>query len=705
MSINIGASKWNICEPDVEKVTMLRNSLKISRLAAIPLVNREYDNYEKASEFLSASKAELNDPFLFDGMKEAADRLNRAISDNEKICVYGDYDVDGITSTSLICEYLQQRGCDNYIYYIPERLSEGYGMNIAAIDKIASLGVTLVVTVDNGVSAAPEIAHASELGIDVIVTDHHECRSEIPDCVAVINPKRPGSGYPFAYLAGVGVAYKFICAVNCELEPLPEHYLELVAIGTVADMMPLCGENRTLVSKGLSVMNTHPCEGVAAIMKACSAEKGRTMPKADSSFIGFTLAPRINAAGRIGDVSDAVALLTTGDDGEAEHLTDRLCKLNSKRQYIETKIFSEACRKIEETHDFTRDKIIVVENEGWNHGVVGIVASKVTEKYRLPSILISVEGDEGKGSARSVPGFNINGAISECRDLLTRFGGHELAAGLALPTKNIPAFKKAVNDFARNRISDDMLLKCFDIESELFQSDVYDRSVEELAMLEPYGNGNPLPLFSFSNAEISDITPMGQNKHLKLNIRKNERNFTALIFGTAPEDFGLDVGDCADFAFSFNINCFAGRRTIQLIISDIRLCEKTRNRLSEARKAFEKGMSGLECRMSALPSIHIMREFYKHLRANEAKYTSGINLWILAKRFLKEYKELAEREIPELPYEIYLYMLEIFSEFGLVSYKIDNLCTVGYTVNRDVGKVDIAASGILKKLKACANIQ
>ena len=240
MSINIGASKWNICEPDVEKVTMLRNSLKISRLAAIPLVNREYDNYEKASEFLSASKAELNDPFLFDGMKEAADRLNRAISDNEKICVYGDYDVDGITSTSLICEYLQQRGCDNYIYYIPERLSEGYGMNIAAIDKIASLGVTLVVTVDNGVSAAPEIAHASELGIDVIVTDHHECRSEIPDCVAVINPKRPGSGYPFAYLAGVGVAYKFICAVNCELEPLPEHYLELVAIGTVADMMPLC---------------------------------------------------------------------------------------------------------------------------------------------------------------------------------------------------------------------------------------------------------------------------------------------------------------------------------------------------------------------------------------------------------------------------------------------------------------------------------
>ena len=270
MSINVGASKWNTARPDTEKVAMLRNSLKISRLAAIPLVNRDYDTYEKAEEFLSAASATLHDPFLFDGMKEATDRFNRAIAENEKICVYGDYDVDGITSTALICKYLQYRNFDNFLYYIPERLSEGYGMNAAAVEKIASLGVKLIITVDNGVSAATEIARAAELGMDVIVTDHHECRSEIPDCVAVINPKRPGCGYPFMHLAGVGVAYKFVCAANTGLPPLPEYFLELAAIGTIADMMPLCGENRTLAAKGLAVMNTNPCAGVAAIMRASS---------------------------------------------------------------------------------------------------------------------------------------------------------------------------------------------------------------------------------------------------------------------------------------------------------------------------------------------------------------------------------------------------------------------------------------------------
>lgn len=705
MSINVGASKWNIARPDTEKVAILRNSLKISRLAAIPLVNRDHDTYEKAHDFLSAANAELLDPFLFDGMEEAADRLNRAVAENEKICVYGDYDVDGITSTALVCKYLQCRGFDNFIYYIPERLSEGYGMNISAVEKIASLGVNLIITVDNGVSAAAEIARAGELGVDVIVTDHHECRSEIPECVAVINPKRPGCGYPFMHLAGVGVAYKLVCAANVGLEPLPDSFLELVAIGTIADMMPLDGENRTLAAKGLAVMNTKPCAGVAAIMKSNASEKGKSSPKADSSFIGFVLAPRINAAGRIGDVGDAVALLTTEDEDEAAHLTDRLCTLNNKRQYIEGKIFGEACGIIESTHDFSRDKVIVAEHEGWNHGVVGIVSSRITEKYKLPSILISVEDGIGKGSARSVPGFNINGAISECRSLVTRFGGHELAAGLTLPSENIAEFKKAINDYARERISDDMLVKSFDIESELFQSDVYDRSVEELSMLEPCGCGNPVPLFAFTGAEISDITPIGQNKHLKLTLRKQERNFTALVFGTGPDDFYLERGDFADFAFSFDINNFAGRRTIQLIVRDIRPCEKIRNIVKEARSAFAKGVSGTECRMSAVPSIHIMREFYKFIKANEARFGTGINLWLFSRRFLNEYSQTRERSIGELPQEIYLYMFEIFRELGLAEYRIDDCATVSYSLCRGVGKVDIESSPLLNKLKACAYIQ
>lgn len=698
MSMHIGAKKWNIFSADEEKTKLIQSKTGLSKIAASLLCVRGITD-ENAESFINPSALSPLDPFLFEEMKEAVSRLDSAVESGEKICVYGDYDVDGITSVALLCRYLSYRGA-NFIYYIPERLAEGYGMNITAVKKLADSEVKLIVTVDNGVSAAEEVRYAYELGMEVIITDHHECRSELPECAAVINPKMENCGYPFMYLAGVGVAYKLICALEANRGngELPDGtYLELVALGTIADMMPLCGENRALVSMGLSSMNISPCVGIDALAAASGAEKGRLeRRKIDSGFVSFTIAPRINAAGRIGDTNDAVKLLITDDVGEAEHLAERLCGLNGKRQTIENRIFSEACEIIESEHDFLRDKVIVAGSSEWSHGVVGIVSSRITEKYRLPSILISLEDGIGKGSARSVKGFNINEAIADSRGILIRFGGHELAAGLTIYEEKIAEFKKRINDFARARITDEMLMGSLNIDAELSPGDINEKSVSQIALLEPFGCENPQPLFCMTDVTVNGITPIGGNKHLRLAVSKDGFMFTALMFGTCPDEFGFRVGEQADFAFNLDINEFGGRKSVQLVVRDVQLCKGHREIIARAEKAYSDGINGEVCRAESLPDVPSMRRFFVWLRKNEQYYSAGADLFFASRKY---YEETGIAYPPER----FLFMLSIFDEMGLVAFKRISPEFFTYTLVKSAPRVDMETSPLLNRLRGCTH--
>lgn len=699
MSISIGAKNWDIKSPNKLRVQKLAEETGLSKIVSAVLCSKGIENAEQALSYVNKDDCELYSPFLFKDMEKAASRLNKAIENGEKICIFGDYDVDGVSATALLKSYLNNRGYNNHMHYIPERLTEGYGMNMKAIERLCDEGVKLIITVDNGISASNEINYAYKLGMEVIVTDHHECRSEIPRCEAVINPKYINSGYPFQYLAGVGVAYKLVCAaemLNGSDDLNDNKYIELVTLGTIADMMPLEGENRTLVSYGLHTMNNGACTGIEALCDASSAEKQKQSKKTiNSNTISFTLAPRINAAGRVGDTEDALRLLATEDIGEAQHLSDRLCMLNSRRQSIENAIFIEACEKIEKEHDFSRDKVIVVESENWNHGVVGIVSSKITERYRLPSILISVENGEGKGSARSIKGFNINEAIANSREKLIKFGGHELAAGLSIKQENIDVFRKEINDFARDRITDDMLYSVCEIDAEIDAVDINVKNAQQLSLLEPYGCGNPQPVFCLRDVSIAEIVPIGSNKHLKLILSKDGLYFTALLFGTSPDDFFLREGENADFAFNLDINDFAGKRSAQLMIKDIRLCRNDRDATSNALLAYINGVNGIVCKREDIPDVAKMRVFFSWLQKVSGYYSGGVNIFLFVRKCNEETQN-------DFSIESVLYMLTIFSEMKLINFKRSTSGFVEFSMLKCTSKVNIEASETLMTLKECA---
>ncbi len=708
MGINVGVKNWDIACPDAAAAKALSEKTGLSRLASSLLVSRGLDTEIKVNEFLNPEAMDTSafNPMLFDGMEKAAKRFNKAIADGEKICIYGDYDVDGITSVSLLCRYLKHRGDGNFSYYIPDRMTEGYGMNCEAVERICASGVKLIVTVDNGVSSSNEINRAYELGMEVIVTDHHECRSELPDCVAVINPKKPDCGYPYEHLAGVGTAYKLVCACEMALgrdaRDLPDEFVQLVSLGTVADMMPLVGENRIIVSKGLEYMTNAPLTGLLALMKAESVEKEKAvfaMPKIDSTFVSFNVAPRINAAGRIGQTKDAVKMLTTEDPDEAYEYAQTLCTLNGRRQSIETEIFASACRNIEANHDFKNDKVIVAVGEGWNHGVIGIVASRVTEKYKLPSILISLEDGVGKGSARSIEGFNINGAISACREKLVRFGGHELAAGLTIMENEISSFRRDINNYARDKITEEMMKGKLNVDLELEVGDITEQNARLLSRLEPFGCGNPLPLFCLCNAEISAITPIGQNRHLRLNIHKDGSFFTALLFGTPPSDFKLRVGDRADFAFNLDVNEFAGRTSVQLIVRDCRFSSREEQKIKAAYCDSSQALLGdTEYAFPhEIPTVEEMRKFFVYLRSKAAKLIPGDNLYFIACDIAGETGNEIFSELRKI-----IYMLNIFCEMKLISLELKDDCSFSFELLPVEGKVNMEDSVILQRLRTAS---
>ncbi len=558
--------KWRIAEPHPEAAARLTAAGYPCLVSAV-LASRGIATAEEAAAFLEHEQRLTYSPFLMADMDKAVERVQRALADHERIAVFGDYDVDGITATCILVDYLQSRGAD-VLHYIPRRIEDGYGLSVDAIEGLYRKGTRLLITVDCGITGVEEVDFANSLGMDVVVTDHHECKETLPRAVAVVDPHRPDCGYPFKHLAGCGVALKLALALGGpdREEALFSRYCTLAAIGTVADVMQMSGENRTIVSRGLAAIEHSDFIGLHALLK----EAGLAGREITSVQIGFVLAPRINAAGRMGAADKAAELLLCTDPAEAEHMARELCALNRERQNVEQTIYSQAEEMIARLPDRDRSAL-VLESSRWHQGVVGIVASRLSEKYSRPSFMIHLNGDTGKGSCRSWGGFNLFAALENCKDLLLGFGGHELAAGFTIEEANIPAFRERMNDYARSFRGGAAPVSVLDVDVAITHpSAVTLEELEALSALEPYGSGNARPVFCLLGATLLRTQNVGQNRHLKLRLGKGSAQFDGIFFSTVAEDCGCRPGDRVDAAFYLQVNEFRGSRTVQLQMVDLR---------------------------------------------------------------------------------------------------------------------------------------
>lgn len=558
--------RWLLREFDKDRVLEMSKKFHISPLTAIILYNRGIHDDEDIVRFLSKDLSGLHDPYLLKDMEKAADRIRKARDNKEKVTIYGDYDVDGITSIAILYQHLTEMGIDSD-YYIPDRMQEGYGVNRDALDKIRKRGTSLIITVDTGITAVEECEYAKEIGLDVIVTDHHECKETIPDVYAAIDPKRKDCPYPFKSLAGVGVVFKLIQALD-ERESLPdlmEKYSDLMCLGTVADISPLVDENRIIVTEGLKRFNTTKNIGLKALIDVSTNGKSIT-----TSTIGYVIAPRINASGRLGCASRSVELFLTDDVERAHALAESLCEENSNRQQTEQKMFKEALEYLEIHPDVKEDQVIVIPHKDWHHGIVGIVSSKITEKFYKPSILFAIDGDEAKGSGRSVNGFNLFGALKNCSDLLEKFGGHELAAGLTIRADNIEAFRQKVNECSKDSFTEQMVTPTIMLDAAIKVPYISLETVNDINRLQPFGVDNPAPVFAIRNIKIHKISVMSDGKHLRMTLLKDGKYLDSVGFGMGEYYQHLEEGDMISVAFALDINDYKSFQNVQLILKDIK---------------------------------------------------------------------------------------------------------------------------------------
>ena len=566
--------KWHIADPRPEARARLTAAGYPCLVSAV-LASRGIDTAEEAAAFLEHEQRLTYSPFLMADMDKAAERVQQALTNGERIAVFGDYDVDGITATCILVDYLRSRGAD-VLHYIPRRIEDGYGLSCDAIEGLHRQGARLLITVDCGITGVEEVDFANSLGMDVVITDHHECKEVLPAAAAVVDPHRPDCPYPFKHLAGCGVALKLALALGGpdREEALFSRYCTLAAVGTVADVMQMSGENRTIVSRGLAAIEHSDFIGLHALLK----EAGLSGREITSVQIGFVLAPRINAAGRMGAADKAAELLLCSDPAEAERMARELCALNRERQNVEQTIYSQAEEMIARLPDRDRSAL-VLESSRWHQGVVGIVASRLSEKYSRPSFMIHLNGATGKGSCRSWGGFNLFAALESCKDLLLGFGGHELAAGFTIKEENIPAFRARMNEYARSFRGGAAPVSVLDVDVVITHpSAVTLEELEALSVLEPYGSGNARPVFCLLGATLLRTQNVGQNRHLKLRLGKGSAQFDGIFFSTVAEDCGCKAGDRVDAAFYLQVNEFRGSRTLQLQMVDLRpsLCASGR---------------------------------------------------------------------------------------------------------------------------------
>ena len=578
---------WNGGNYDEAAAQRLRAAGYPAVLSAV-LAARGVTTPEETVHFLEREERLSHSPLLMKDMDRAVARIDRALAAGEKMAVFGDYDVDGITATVLLVDYLRSRGADCAIH-IPRRVEDGYGLGQDALQTLRRQGVSLVITVDCGLTGVEEARFAREIGLDLVITDHHECKDTLPDAAAVVDPRRSDCPYPFKHLAGVGVALKLVLALGRgREEALFARYCTLAAIGTVADVMKMSDENRTIVYRGLAAIGHTDFLGLRALLR----ETGLADKAVTSTQIGFVLAPRINAAGRMGAAELAAELLLTEDMERAENLARELCELTRERQSVEQEIFAQAVEQIELLPEQER-RALVLSSEVWHQGVVGIVASRLAEKYSCPSFMIHLQNGMGKGSCRSYGGFNLFAALENCSDLLVDYGGHELAAGFNIREENIPAFRARMNRCVSEFFEGRCPVSALDIDVILRRTeDVTLEEILELSRLEPYGSGNGRPVFALMGAKVEALQNVGQNRHLKLRLSKGGCHFDAIFFSAAAEEYGVAVGSRVDAAFYLQINEFRGVSSVQLQMIDMRPSLTPSGRERECLELVERLLSG-----------------------------------------------------------------------------------------------------------------
>lgn len=675
--------KWEVRPLDKERAAAFAQTYGVPFFLAMLMNIRGLDDAAHLREFLGEGEP-LSDPFLLKDMDKAAARITRAVDNMEKIAVYGDYDADGVTSTAMLYSYLETRGAD-VIFYIPQREGEGYGMNIGAVEYLKEQGVSLIVTVDNGISSVQEVARANELGIDVVVTDHHRPQEILPDAVAVVDAYRPDDTSPYKHFSGVGIAFKLLMALEDgagDVEDLLEAYSDLAAIGTIGDIVPLTGENRTLIRAGLERLSQSDRLGVQALLEnAGIAGKALT-----STNVAFTLVPRINATGRMGAPERAVRLLISGYEEEAEVLSEEICADNEERRRVEAEIAEAAFAAIE-AKGYMKDRVVVVDGENWHHGVIGIVASRVTERCGKPCMIISRGETEAKGSGRSIEGFSLFEAICACGDLLIKFGGHPMAAGITLKPENIEAFRKRINQYAAEHFPQ-MPTQTVTLDCKLNPAALSVSMAQSLTQLEPFGNGNPQPVFGLFNMELSNVTPVGGGGHLRLTLEKNGAVITAMRFNTKPEELPYHIGDKIDLAVQLEAREFRGQPSLTVIVRDMKFAAFNTEKNIASLASFEKWQRGevlsAEDKNRLYPDRACLAAIYRALRTVNGKETDQV-------RFVSQFGK-------DMTLGLFKTALLVFEERGLVHSEIaDDTFTA--TLIETSGKTDITRSPVLLALQ------
>lgn len=675
--------KWEVRPLDKERAAAFAQTYGVPFFLAMLMNIRGLDDAAHLREFLGEGEP-LSDPFLLKDMDKAAARITRAVDNMEKIAVYGDYDADGVTSTAMLYSYLETRGAD-VIFYIPQREGEGYGMNMGAVEYLKEQGVSLIVTVDNGISSVQEVARANELGIDVVVTDHHRPQEILPDAVAVVDAYRPDDTSPYKHFSGVGIAFKLLMALEDgagDVEDLLEAYSDLAAIGTIGDIVPLTGENRTLIRAGLERLSQSDRPGVLALLEnAGIAGKALT-----STNVAFTLVPRINATGRMGAPERAVRLLISGYEEEAEVLSEEICADNEERRRVEAEIAEAAFADIE-AKGYMKDRVAVVDGENWHHGVIGIVASRVTERCGKPCMIISRGETEAKGSGRSIEGFSLFEAICACGDLLLKFGGHPMAAGITLKPENIEAFRKRINRYAAEHFPQ-MPTQTVTLDCKLNPAALSVSMAQSLTQLEPFGNGNPQPVFGLFNMELSNVTPVGGGGHLRLTLEKNGAVITAMRFNTKPEELPYHIGDKIDLAVQLEAREFRGQPSLTVIVRDMKFAAFNTEKNIASLASFEKWQRGevlsAEDKNRLYPDRACLAAIYRALRTVNGKETDQV-------RFVSQFGK-------DMTLGLFKTALLVFEERGLVHSKIADDTFTAALIETS-GKTDITRSPVLLALQ------
>ena len=718
---------WITNVPDTEEansaISEIIKTLGVSPIIAKLLYNRGYQDPKSATSFIRMENEMLRNPFDMADMMKGVQRIKAALDANEKITVYGDYDVDGVTSVCTLYLYLKSLGA-NVEYYIPNRSGEGYGVSVGAIDSIKESGTKLIITVDTGITANEEVSYAKSIGVDFLITDHHECRSDLPEAAAVINPHRPDCNYPFKELAGVGVVFKLICAyeefrtgdtrMKATLRIIKE-YADLVAIGTIADVMPIKEENRIIVKYGLNMIENTNRVGLAALIDVASNKQdGRHNDRYDrnrkkrktkitSSFIGFTLAPRINAAGRVRSATIAVELFLSEKYHEAVKIAEQLCSANKERQAEENKIMQEAYDKIEAL-DINNNPVIVLNADDWHHGVIGIVSSRITEKYCRPSILVSFEGndedtdyleDVGKGSGRSIKGMNLVDALCYCSDHLVKFGGHELAAGLSVTREQLPVFIEKINKFARANLSEKDMVPVIEADCDMEFSDANLALADSLQLLEPYGVGNPVPQFIIRNVFVSELSGVSDNKHTRFTLTDGKTSLSAMYFSNSPQDLGVCIGDKVDILFNLGVNEWQDRKSVQLIIRDIKISMSSEKQYKFNRQKFEeiKGGATFTEADGYFPEREDFVEVYKFLQNS---LHAGIDTFTHKDLLTK----LSSSTTREIGYVKLKFIIMVFKEMNLLQINEYEEEKYNFKLQYTTTKKNLNKSSILKKLRS-----